>query len=400
MRHLRRQAGRSIASLAKEFSVSKGKLSEIENGLRSLPACMFGGFCVLFEVDFQDDGARLAEMRMLLGALFNGFLRLDDVAIEQAKSQYEQARESFFNTPAHFHVWLADYLIESALNKKENLRLFENLQEVEDVFSPDEQGLIYFLKGLRYRKAYELDCDNDMFEEAKDRLNSQQLPGLAELIQYYEVQASMKNSNPFDAYILCTETRKYFSAVHNYLRCLYLDNTEALCLIACHQLGSALKQLDTLLTTSSYILDDYLRFCVIQNKFMVLSLLGRYDETLALMKEEEGIFTGEGLSCFFLAPYCEYMLGNTEKAMEGIRRMRPYACYEEEFLLFSCVEAAIAASPALDGYAEKMLAFCRRRNDYELAELTYKFLSRYYTMHDMPDKLLDVQRKYILFLNR
>lgn len=386
-----------MENVSRDLFVSKGNLSEMENGIRIMRADLFDSLVNKYGIPFHNDPSLLAVCRSILVDLFDSFVRFDDAALEAHEKRFLDLRPTLIDSCAYYHVRLTDFFLMRILHKEHDRSLFEELEQAMPVFLNDEKALIYFAAGLQFRKRYEFDCRNDLFHKASGLLDEKLFFGFQALVHYYEIQASRKEADPFDAYVLCVETSKFFYQTHNYLRCLYLDNTEALCLISCHQLQSALKQLDVVLANIGFVQDEYLRFCVLQNRFLVLALMGRHHEALSCMEKEADIFRF-GLSYFMLSAYCLYMEDEYEKALQAIAAMQPYARFDEEKLLFRTVEAAINGSPQLERLGRQLLDICIQIPDYQLGELVYLLLIHCYTRMNDSKRLLAVQSEYISYL--
>lgn len=399
-RLIRRSLGYSLDNASKDLHMSKGNLSEMENGIRPMRHEVFHSFLQTYHLPFREDPSLMQVARSLLCELFDFNLRFDDDTVALIEKKYERMRGTLLNSFAHFHVLLIDYFLEVVIHLHTDPQAFDQLILINACLQNDEQALIYFIRGMEYRLQRRYDLQDEAFRKALDLVDEKLLFGLRPLINYYQVQVLTRNANPFEAYVLCGRTRKAFYNMHNYIRALYLDNAEALCLMSCRQYPSALQQLDTMLDNIHFVRDPFLYFCVVQNRILMLTLMDEFEQALETAREGRSIFSAGGLESFALCAYSLYMLGRNEEALRAIVQMKPYAREEEQRLLFRCIQCAVEKPDQLEQTAERMFDICGRIPNYELMELTYKLMIRYYLLNSQQEKLLDIQTRYIAFLNR
>jgi len=99
----RKELWYSLDNVSKDLSISKGNLSEMENGLRIMKIEIFHRFLTRYNIEFGEDLKYLFEMREILIQIFEAFLRFNRKKQEKVREQFESMNRSWENTSGFFN---------------------------------------------------------------------------------------------------------------------------------------------------------------------------------------------------------------------------------------------------------------------------------------------------------
>ncbi len=394
----RKELGYSLENVSKDLFMSKGNLSEMENGIRMMKKDVFNRFLRQYDIQFDTELNCFFEMKEILAQIVDCFLRFDDRKQEKVRERFEALEGSWKNTYGCFVGELIQYFIQVVMDHQKSDDLFRSLVLIENCLSNDEKALLYMVRGMEGRWNIRLGNMETFFEKALEFVDEKELFGLEALIEYYQIGEKIREHATIEVYGLCESIRKAFYRQHNYIRALYLDNLEGLCIFRIHQLKDAYARFEALLSNMEYVDDPYLRFCVVQNAILVLCVMKKYREALELMEKEKATFSC-GLSNFIFAPYCFYMLNEGENVRRTLKEIKPYVKDESDRLVLKMVEYALEKNcDAFFESAHRLLAFDQKYRNQENIELTYQFMIHFCKEMGMVQKRIEIQEAYIAFL--
>ena len=396
---MRKKLGYSLENVSRDLYISKGSLSEMENGIRPMKKELFDRFLSTYDMEFSEDFCFVAKLKEVLSEEVDAFLWLDKNKQKKVRERFQKIKEKAEKSYACFLEKLIDYFEQVVLDHENGSDLFNELFEVQTCFSNDERALLFMIRGIEGRWNLTLRTMEADFERALRLADERELSGLKALIGYYQIYELQRKRISFAAQERCIEVRKQFHAMHNYLRALYLDNLEALGLSYLRAYESAYSRLQTLLKNIEYAKDEYLHFCVAQNAILVLCVMGRFSEALALMQKEKSTFQ-YGLSNFVFAPYCLYRLGRKEQTIATIRELEPYIVELDDRLLNDMVMAAFAQDrESFFKAATRLLALDQKRRLLENVDIDFQFIIHFCREMGLKEELIEAQDAYIAFLN-
>ncbi|EOS60518.1 hypothetical protein C815_01380 [Firmicutes bacterium M10-2] len=394
----RKELGYSLENVSKDLFMSKGNLSEMENGIRMMKKDVFNRFLRQYDIQFDTELNCFFEMKEILAQIVDCFLRFDDRKQEKVREHFEAMEGSWKNTYGCFVGELIQYFIQVVMDHQKSDDLFRSLVLIENCLSNDEKALLYMVRGMEGRWNIRLGNMETFFEKALEFVDKKELFGLEALIEYYQIVEWMRSGSSFEVYEHCVQVRKKFYASHNYIRALYLDNLEAVGITCLRAYSSAYARFEALLSNMEYVDDPYLRFCVVQNAILVLCVMKKYREALELMEKEKATFSC-GLSNFIFAPYCFYMLNEGENVRRTLKEIKPYVKDESDRLVLKMVEYALEKNcDAFFESARRLLAFDQKYRNQENIELTYQFMIHFCKEMGMVQKRIEIQEAYIAFL--
>lgn len=396
----RKEFGYSLENVSKDLLISKGNLSEMENGLRPMKKEVFDRFLSHYHIHFNDDPARIIEIQEVLIELIDCFLRFDEKKEKNVREHWKEVQNKDENSYAIFLEKLISYFIRSGLDHQKDDSLFNALIEIGACFSNDEKALIYLVHGMEGRWHPEIGNMNNWFEKALEIADEKEIYGLKALIGYYHVIELMRIKCSFEVYEQCINIRKQFYIMHNYIRALYMDNLEAVCVSRLRAYDSASLRFETLLHNMEYVNDPYLRFCVVQNMIIVLCVKGEYQKALDLMKRERAGFQF-GLSNFVFAPLCLYMLDEKRHAQKILADIKPYIKAKDDAFLCILVEAALTTDSELVlKTMSEVIQENRSNQNHQGEEIVYQFMIHYCKAAGLDQRRMEIQEQYIACLTR
>lgn len=145
----------------------------------------------------------------------------------------------------------------------------------------------FLVRGYESRFNMKIRNSRVFFEKANKLAEENELIGLKSLIDYYSIADKIREKSDIKVFQLCEKARREFYQQHNYIRTLYLENLEGLCLFRLHQNRDAYKCFESILTNITYCNDSYLLFCAAQNAILVLCVSQSFTSALNLMKKHE-----------------------------------------------------------------------------------------------------------------
>lgn len=396
----RKELGYSLENVSKDLFMSKGNLSEMENGIRMMKKDVFDRFLHQYDIQFDTDLNRFFEMKEILAQIVDCFLRFDKKKQEKVRERFEALEGSWKNTYGCFVGELIQYFIQVVMDHQKSDDLFRSLVLIENCLSNDEKALLYMIRGMEGRWNLRLGNMERFFEKALEFVDEKELFGLEALIEYYQIMEWMRSGASFAVYEHCVQVRKKFYASHNYIRALYLDNLEAVGIISLRAYSSAYARFEALLSNMEYVDDPYLRFCVVQNEVLVLCVMREYRKALDQMRKERETFQ-HGLSNFVYAPLCLYMLNEQERAKSALVDIKPYAKTKEEILLCKMIHAVFSQEiETVLKMALEVLKEDQRKRERESEEIVYQFLIHFCKETGLDAKRMEIQEDYIAFLTR
>ena len=344
---MRKKLGYSLENVSRDLYISKGSLSEMENGIRPMKKELFDRFLSTYDMEFSEDFCFVAKLKEVLSEEVDAFLWLDKNKQKKVRERFQKIKEKAEKSYACFLEKLIDYFEQVVLDHENGSDLFNELFEVQTCFSNDERALLFMIRGIEGRWNLTLRTMEADFERALRLADERELSGLKALIGYYQIYELQRKRISFAAQERCIEVRKQFHAMHNYLRALYLDNLEA----------------------------------------------------LALMQKEKSTFQ-YGLSNFVFAPYCLYRLGRKEQTIATIRELEPYIVELDDRLLNDMVMAAFAQDrESFFEAATRLLALDQKRRLLENVDIDFQFIIHFCREMGLKEELIEAQDAYIAFLN-
>lgn len=152
-KQLRIQRELSIDNVSNDLKISKGYLSEVENGKRKLNELTFRKFLDFYEIDFDFDPSLTEEVQRLLNDLMEAYIYKNAAKEEQILTFFENKTPSYEKSLACLYIPLFRMM---AARKKDPAGMsdlerhaFKEIDEYLAAFDNDEIALICYLKAFQ-----------------------------------------------------------------------------------------------------------------------------------------------------------------------------------------------------------------------------------------------------------
>uniref|UniRef100_UPI002597B55E helix-turn-helix domain-containing protein n=1 Tax=uncultured Dubosiella sp. TaxID=1937011 RepID=UPI002597B55E len=139
----RKELGYSLENVSKDLFMSKGNLSEMENGIRMMKKDVFDRFLHQYDIQFDTDLNRFFEMKEILIQIVDCFLRFDKKKQEKVREHFEALEGNWKNTYGCFIGELIQYFIQIVMDHQKGDEMFHSLVLIENCLSNDEKALLY-----------------------------------------------------------------------------------------------------------------------------------------------------------------------------------------------------------------------------------------------------------------
>ncbi len=333
-RSIRQSKGYSIENVALAIPISKGVLSNMENGKRKFSSQVFQAGMDHMKADFEVlNVEKREEIFNLLSDFIRGLYYLDDLQKQDVRQRFFKLhfnRQKDFHD-SYFYLVFLEILIEidqiptsraKAKFQEPLIRRLRFLERIVPDFPSDLQTiyslaiLMWFTKSeqweqsLRFFKTINLDHEITHF------------PGLIPLVAYYHAKAMIFASNSLmEAYQLIHYLQNLAHQHRNYLRLMQLDFDEGLYLMTIGNYKEArllFHQLQRSIAPSSLrflfqAIQDHLVWCYLMAQNFQQSL----QESIYL----ENNFGVSPHSNLVFQVYCFYRLHQVQEGQEALKRL-------------------------------------------------------------------------------
>lgn len=149
---LRKKHGFSLDNVSKDLKISKGNLSEMENGRRFLKQTLFCQFVEQYKINFDFDLGLLKEAEQLLQELMEAYTYKNVEKERQIQQKFFEQEKKYEYSFACLYLplikafWTHDK--KPAEFTGSELNAFADVSEYFSVYDPDEKALFLYLKGL------------------------------------------------------------------------------------------------------------------------------------------------------------------------------------------------------------------------------------------------------------
>ncbi len=343
-RQVRLQRGFSLEVVAKAIGLSKGTLSEAEQGKRkfSLGALKKGmHFMGLSyqETSIEDILSILSLIQRFITACYF-YDQKEQEAVYQKFLTYHFDRFQTFDDRYYYLLSLELLIALHTENPNLHHSIFQAKKDLDSAFEhlPENlKELYYYLQVLWFNYNGQL-IGIEFYVQNLFSITSQEyFQYLQPLVGYYSLRASIHNSHSSDIYHYIHLLRSFFQRDLNYTRMIFLDNLEGIYWVLLEQYDIALERFYGILRN---IKQFHLSAPLISVHNSILwSYLMKEDYPKAL-EEADRIETLFGCAHedrnLIFAIYAEYRLGHLDQAKLRYQRMKaalPHPKYRDQALL-------------------------------------------------------------------
>jgi len=220
VRVARVKMGYSLRDLAKLANISHTLISNFEKGLLTPHKETISDIFKILHLNFYDDPEISIKFKALYDKAFKHILYHEYVDAEKIILEIEKDKEIYENSVEVINYAIIQCLFYSISNIyfEDFYSYLEHYEVVLDFFSPNQQQLYYFIKGLDF-------INKEQFSEARFFLEKALNIGdtkLDILVKDYYVIGLSKSNKFVDARIYANEAIKEFESQTNYVRAMRL----------------------------------------------------------------------------------------------------------------------------------------------------------------------------------
>ncbi|MEY8308930.1 helix-turn-helix transcriptional regulator [Erysipelotrichaceae bacterium 51-3] len=391
---LRKKHGFSLDNVSKDLKISKGNLSEMENGRRSLKETLFCQFVEQYKINFDFDLGLLKEAEQLLQELMEAYTYKNVEKERQIKQKFFEQEKKYEYSFACLYLPLIKAFWTH--NKKpaeftvSELDAFADVSEYFSVYAPDEKALFLYLKGLVAKKKRNLNHALHEYSEALDLLNGKKWPQLEGIIKLNYAIALSESSSFFSAYLIGQEASEIFSKHDNYVRALMSSNNQANYLIYLQAYSNAKEILNrVLLSQQSFPGHSFSKFAV-STMLLALVMGEEFEQAIQFAKEypmdDEDRYVGNRS----LLPYCYYRLGEPDQCLLSMTELSQEALTRDDKAFHALLMAILEEDKErIEAAKKKMIRVCCKQLNWAMLMIVYQLLIYYYKSENETDLLID-----------
>lgn len=391
--------GYSIENVAKDIGISKGNMSEIENGKRLMRFELFKQFLSVYKIPFNLNPEPYEVVRNLLDKLMQAFLYRDlpqekriELKIRERESQFEASFACLHLLMLKvFFVYLPDW-------KPEGEEAIHYIHQVFDFYQSDEKALILFCEGLltaRKKKYKEAVTIYRRALQEMDRILWPQLEGIIQLNLGICTSRAISFAQGAEMNRLAKEN---FLKYGNYYRMIMAYNNELLYLAWMQGYDTALEHFDEIIQSKAIFKNQIAFEKAVKNKIVVLILSEDFNKAVELM-ESYPEAAQSAVSDFILYPYCWIRLDRRVQAVDSLVCLEKCRLDPDERLFLELLKADLLENRDLFEKAKyKMVKYCSSTSNWGFLMIVFQYLIYYYTKLDDKDFLIEAYKQYNLVL--
>ncbi len=393
-KRIRKKQGLSLENVSKDLKISKGNLSEIENGRRPLNEALFRQFVERYKINFDFDLGLLNEIEQLLQELMEAYTYKNFEKERQITRNYNLERDKYEYSFGCLYLPFLDVFLT---NEKQPNQLsvdeynaFSEVLEYFPAYVPDEKALFLYIKAFTARKNGDLKKALSDHLKAIETLNGKKWPQLEGIIKMnYAIEIAASQSF-FAAYLIGQEAQEIFSKYENYVRSLMCSFNQANYLI-CLQEYAEVKDILNRVLLSQKLFTGY-DFHKLAVSIMILALVmeEEFEQAIQFSKEypidDEERYIGNRS----LLPYCYYRLGELDQCLLSMAELSQEALTRDDKAFHSILKAILEKDKVgVEAAKQKMIRICCKQLNWAMLMIMYQLLICYYKAENEKDLLID-----------
>ena len=391
-RRLRLNSNLTIEQAAKYLGISRGNLSEIENGKRGLKEEAFLKFINHFYPDFNFDWLLVEEAEKKLDELAFAFIYCNFAREDEIEKWVEKNRVSLLNSFACLYLTVFEtyFYYRKSIDRDEEDQLNGSDGFIQ-YFSPDVKAFLLFNKGYMYMDTEKSNEAIELFEMALREMDCKKWPQLEGVIKLNLACVVAQDLSFQRALDLVSEAVALFIKDANFFRVVIAYNNQAnyLCLIG--QYEKAIYIVDKVILNKNTFQDQRAYTMAVSNKILIEMLWGHFTKALQFVQNHKFEFNPKHPDNFVLEPYCLLRLGCHRECIKSIKSYQNYTLGEEDEAFYALIKAVISKKEdRIDKTRVKMLSVCHRTKNWGMALMTFHVLIYYYKQTGQSDRLVEV----------
>ena len=381
-KQLRIQRELSIDNVSNDLKISKGYLSEAENGKRKLNELTLRKFLDFYKIDFGFDPSLSEEVHRLLNDLMEAYIYKNAAKEEQILTFFENKTSSYEKSLACLYIPLFRMM---AARKKDPAGMsdlerhaFKEIDEYLAAFDNDEIALICYLKAFQAGRRMIFDQALDYYAKALAVFDGRLWPQLEGIIKLNYAYTIMFGKSYYEGYCVGLEAHDIFVRHGNYARALMCYNNIANYLLCLQAFEGAKEYLRKILLSPS-IQNVPVYGAAVATMLITLTLEGSFQEAIEFAAEHSTDGNNGFIRNLPLVPYCHYRLGQYDQCLEQMAQFDPGLLESDDKALFGLLKAILKGDPAkIEAAKQKMRRICCKQRNWSMLMVLYQLLIDYY----------------------
>lgn len=401
-RKLRTEIGLSIDNVAYDLKISKGNLSDAENGKRLLKEPLFLRFLECYNICFDFGPSFPNQIKNELDHLIKAFIYRNKEQEYLILEQINKKRTKYEHSLASLYLMLIDLFSTLRISPKEidtdKKRVIKEIDKYLNFFSGDEKALIYFLEAYNQRKLKHDSVAAKLYREALAVFNGIQWPQLAGIIKSNYASLLFASTSFFDAYQTYEEANEIFLKHSNYIRALICCNNMANCLINLQIFDGAERLLDKVLLSEQSFANSPAISAANKSMLLLLTLKGDFQGAVDF-STHVSVGVDQTIGNLSLIPYCLLRLGKKDECLKKIEYLSSFHPTSDDVALFRILKAILSDNlPEIENARLKMIQICCKQFNWAMLMVLYQLMIYYYKSANDLKRLVEVYEQQAMVL--
>ena len=398
-KRLRKARGYSLENIAHNIGISKSLLSDAENGKRILKPEIFSEFLKHYEIEFTFNELSADLAHSFLNHFIQAWIDRDFADEKKITKELESNRSVLQNSLGCLYLLLIDIFLSVHLyNQIPDIQVIEYLLEIENYlpfFSPDEQALIYFLKGFDAMKKKKHLESLKQYKKALKVLDGEQWPELEGIIKFNSAHVLQATVSFFQAYQVVQEARSIFVKYNNHARILLCDNNSASYLISMQEFQAAKDCIQNIIRCQNRWFHDERTYTNTTTlMILVLTLEGQFEQAIRYIHTHPFPIENGYIGNLSLIPYCHYRLGEYDKCSKIIDTLSVERPTEDDQALFDTLISILNKnSDEIEEAKLRMMDICKKQTNWCMLMVLFQLMIAYYESENETELLIDAYRQ-------
>lgn len=397
-KRLRMCSNLTIEQAASYLNISKGYLSEIENGKRILKEETFFKFIHHFYPDFDLSWSIVEETENQLDQLFYALAYWNSKQEDDVEKWMVENRGYLLNSFACIYLAVLEtyFSYRRSLNR-DDVDTINSSEDFVQYLSPDIRALLLFNKGYMYMKSRIPTAPEKsaqairIFETALKEMDGKRWPQLEGIIKANLATAVAKDISFQQAFKIAEQAKSIFIEEGNFLRMAAIYNNQAVYLNNIGQYERAIEIIDKLLLNKSVFKDEKVYRLAVMNKILSLIEWGHFNEALQFIHDHKSEMDPKCPDNFTLEPYCLLRAGKEKACLAAIKLYQNSSLGEEDEVFYALIKAVISENfNRVEKAKAKMFSVCCRMKNWGMMLVMLQALAYFYKQTHQSDRLIEI----------
>jgi len=400
-KRLRLSSNLTIEQAAMCLNISKGSLSEMENGKRRMKEDVFLNFTKRFYPQFNFDLELVETASNKLDELALSFIYCNFSQENEIEKWVEDNRIQLLNSFACLYLTVFEtyFYYRKSIDKEEEEQLNDS-KNFASYFSPDVRAFLLFNKGYMDRRQGKNNQAVELFERALREMDGKKWPQLEGVIKQNLACAVSEYVSFQQSLDLVNQAQNCFIHDANYLRIVSTYNNKAVYLCLMGQYEKAISIVDKVILHKNTFQDHGFYSLAVSNKIMMEMLAGHFDRALQFIHDHKSEFNSRHPGNFILEPYSLLRLKDYKGCLKSIKSYKDCTLSEDDEAFYILIKAVIRnREDRIEKEKAKMFSICYRTTNWAMALLTLHLLIYHYKETKQNDHLVEIYEQQTMLYN-